>query len=235
MKELVSAGFTLVFPCNCERRELLICKVRSFGLGCTWYNKLCTLTNQNRAYVPYRHRYILYFFFQYWSTTHQSPRSSNSNSNYAVFSMAERTGDAGAEEFFTRDAGADQFTRLSFGSLDLSTQVPNTDTATPQKLRRTEPQRSADLARKRVRYAQRTGGQRLMHDAHKRRTSNMLVLYSYYTGCNPCLAWCYQIFCAVTRAAEIHSSILYCFSLHLCVDWTFTLSSWTISNTEICP
>ncbi|CAM9343030.1 unnamed protein product [Ascophyllum nodosum] len=40
----------------------------------------------------------------------------------------------------------------------------------PQRLRRTESQRSADLARKRARYAQRTEAQRL-HDAHKKRTS----------------------------------------------------------------
>ena len=54
---------------------------------------------------------------------------------------------------------------ISLSSLDLNTREPNTDTATPQRLRRTEPQRSADLARKRARYAQRTEGQRLMHDA----------------------------------------------------------------------
>ena len=59
-------------------------------------------------------------------------------------------------------------TRLPLGTLDLNARVPNTGTATPQRLiRRTEPQRSADLARERARYAQKTKGQRLMHDAHK--------------------------------------------------------------------
>ena len=61
-------------------------------------------------------------------------------------------------------------TRLPLGSLDLNTRVPNTGTVIPQRLRRTESQRSADLARKRARYAQRTEAQRL-HDAHKKRTS----------------------------------------------------------------
>ena len=61
-------------------------------------------------------------------------------------------------------------TRLPLISLDLNTRVPNTGTATPQRLRRTELQRSADLPRKRARYAQKTKGQRL-HDAHEIRTS----------------------------------------------------------------
>ena len=72
----------------------------------------------------------------------------------------------------------DSLTRLLLGSLDLNTQVLNTGIATTQSLRDIEPLRSADLARKGARYAQRTEGhQRLMHDAHKRRT----------TGYNP---WC---------------------------------------------
>ena len=38
--------------------------------------------------------------------------------------------------------------RLPLGSLELSTRVPNTGRTTPQSLRRTEPQRSVDLDRK---------------------------------------------------------------------------------------
>ena len=60
-------------------------------------------------------------------------------------------------------------TRLSLGFLDLNTRVPDTGTATPSRRRFTESQRSASLATKRARYAQRTEGQRL-HDAHERRT-----------------------------------------------------------------
>ena len=56
--------------------------------------------------------------------------------------------------------------RLPLGSLDVNTRVPNTGTATPPRRRLTESQRSADLARKRARYAQRTEEQRLMHDAY---------------------------------------------------------------------
>ena len=56
-------------------------------------------------------------------------------------------------------------TPLPLGFWDL-----NTDTVSPQGLRRTESQRSADMARKRARYAQRTEGQRL-HDAHQKRMS----------------------------------------------------------------
>ena len=94
--------------------------------------------------------------------------------------MAERTRDGEVEECNgfsplnvpTTNAS---LTRLPLGSLDLNPRVPNTGTATPQRLRRTEQQRSADLAKKRARYAQRTEGQRLMmHDAKKRRTSNVL-------------------------------------------------------------
>ena len=60
-------------------------------------------------------------------------------------------------------------TRLHLGSLDLNTRAPDTSTATPSRRRLTESQRSANLATKRARYAQKTEGQRL-HDAHERRT-----------------------------------------------------------------
>ena len=59
-------------------------------------------------------------------------------------------------------------TPLPLGSSDLNTRVPNTGTATSSRRRLTESQRSASLATKRARYAQRTEGQRL-HDAHERR------------------------------------------------------------------
>ena len=100
--------------------------------------------------------------------------------------MAERTRDGGVEEckgFSPLPTTNASLSRVPLGSLDSSTRVPNTGTATPQRLRRTEPQKSADLARKGAKYAQRTEGQRLMPDAHKIRTSNILL----YTGYNP---WC---------------------------------------------
>ena len=89
--------------------------------------------------------------------------------------MAERTRDGGVEECKGFSLPNDQTTsdssvRLPLGSWDLNTRVPNTGTATPERLRRTEFQRSADLARKRARYAQRTEVQRL-HDAQQKRTS----------------------------------------------------------------
>ena len=94
--------------------------------------------------------------------------------------MAERTRDGGVEEckgFSSLNVPTinASLTRLPFGSLDLNIRVPKNGIATPQRLRRIGPQRSADLARKRARYAQRTQGQRLMHDARKRRTSNILL------------------------------------------------------------
>ena len=141
------------------------------------YKKLCTLTNQNEAYVSLRHRYIRYFLDQYWSTTHQSPFLTLT-SNYAAFSMAERTRDGGVVEeckgFSSLNVPTTNtsLNRLPLGSLDLNTRAPNTGTATPQRLRRTEPQRSAGLAKKGARYTQRTEGQRLMHNAHKIITSN---------------------------------------------------------------
>ena len=54
-------------------------------------------------------------------------------------------------------------TRLPLGSLDLKTQVSNTGTATPQRIYKAHraTKRSAELARKRARYAQRTERQRL--------------------------------------------------------------------------
>ena len=85
-------------------------------------------------------------------------------------------------------------TRPPLGSLDLNTRVPNTGTATPQRLRRTEPQRSADLARKRARCAQRTEGQRL-HDAHKILTTSNILLY---TGYNP---WC-KLICLCRQPSQ---------------------------------
>ena len=89
--------------------------------------------------------------------------------------MAEWTGDGvGVEEckgFTPRNVPTTSAltTRLPLGSMDLNTRVPDTRTATPSRRRLTELQRSANLATKRVRYAQRTEGQRL-HDAHARRT-----------------------------------------------------------------
>ncbi|CAN0466181.1 unnamed protein product [Ascophyllum nodosum] len=60
-------------------------------------------------------------------------------------------------------------TRLPLGSLNSNTRVPDTGTATSSSRRLTKSQRSASLATKRARYAQRTEGQRL-HDAHEIRT-----------------------------------------------------------------
>ena len=68
--------------------------------------------------------------------------------------MTEQTRDGGVEEckgfsppnVHTISASS---TRLPLGSLDLNTRVPNTGTATPQRLRRTESQRSSGLAKKR--------------------------------------------------------------------------------------
>ena len=89
--------------------------------------------------------------------------------------MAERTrDDVGVEECIgftppnvpTTSAST---TRLPMSSMNLNTRVHDTDTATPSRTRLTESQRSAKLATKRVRYAQRIGGQRL-HDAYERRT-----------------------------------------------------------------
>ena len=84
-------------------------------------------------------------------TNHIAPLTLTSN--YAVFSMAESTRDRGVEECngfspFNVPTTNAPLTRLSLGSLDLNTRVPNTSTATPQRLRRTEPQNSADLAKK---------------------------------------------------------------------------------------
>ena len=86
--------------------------------------------------------------------------------------MAGRTRDGRVEEckcFSPHNAPTTSAssTLLPLGSFDLKTRVPNTGTATPPGIRLTEPQRSADLARKMARYAQRTEGHRLMHDAHK--------------------------------------------------------------------
>ena len=89
--------------------------------------------------------------------------------------MAERTGDdVGVEECksFTPlnvPTTSASTTCLPLGSLNLDTRVPDTGTATPSRRRLTESRRSANLATKRARYAQRTEGQRL-HDAHERRT-----------------------------------------------------------------
>ena len=89
--------------------------------------------------------------------------------------MAERTGDdVGVEDCKNSTTPnvpttSASTTRLPLDSLDLNTRVPDTGTATPSRRRLTESQRSADLAKKRAKYAQRTEGQRL-HDAHERRT-----------------------------------------------------------------
>ena len=86
--------------------------------------------------------------------------------------MAEWTRDGGVEEYkgFSPPnvpTTSVSSTRLSLTSLDLNTRVPNIGTATPTRIRRTGPQRSADLASRRARYAQRIG-QRL-YDAHEKR------------------------------------------------------------------
>ena len=73
-------------------------------------------------------------------------------------------------------------TRLFLDSLDLNARASNTGTATPQRLRHTEPQRSADLARKRAIGMPRE--QRLMmHDANERRPSNILLYTGYSSWC----------------------------------------------------
>ena len=139
------------------------------------------------AYVLFRGRYIRYFFDPSRHGVCSIPESLCSvllrylvvsqtliNSLFQPKAMTERTRDGGVEECKgfsppnvpTTSASS---TRLPLGSLDLNTRVPNTGTATPQRIRHTESQRPADLARKRVRYAQRTEGQRL-HNAHEKRT-----------------------------------------------------------------
>ena len=114
------------------------------------YQKQCTLTNQKCAVCS---------FSQCW---------------YSV-NKAGRTGDdVGVEECkgFTPPnvpTTSVSTTRLPLGSLDLNPRIPDTGTATPSRRRLTESQRSANLATKRARYAQRTEGQRL-HCAYGRRT-----------------------------------------------------------------
>ena len=115
------------------------------------------------SYVPIRGRYMRYFVSQTSVDSLLQPKA-----------IAERTRVGGVEECRgfsppnvpTTSASS---TRLPLGSLDLNTRVPNTGTATPSRIRRTESQSSADLAGKRARYVQRTEGQRL-HDAHEKRT-----------------------------------------------------------------
>ena len=78
--------------------------------------------------------------------------------------MARRTSDVGVEECKGFSPPNDHTTSASSTPLPLGSWDLNSDTVTPQRLRRTESQRSAGMARKRARYAQRTEGQRL-HDA----------------------------------------------------------------------
>ena len=115
-------------------------------------------------YVPFRNGRFRY------------PAVNNASTKYSP--MAERPGGhVGVEEcksftppnVLTTSAST---TRLPLGSLDLNTRVPDTGTATPSRRRLTESQRSANLATKRVRYAQTTEGQRL-HDAHERRNGEL--------------------------------------------------------------
>ena len=128
--------------------------------------------NFGTAHVLFRGRHIQYFFDVVSQTS--------VNSYLQPKAMAKRTRDGGVEEckgfsppnVQTTSASS---TRLPLGSLDLNTRVPNTSIATPQRPRRTESQRSADLARKRARCAQRTGKQRL-HIAQEKRTSGASFL-----------------------------------------------------------
>ena len=72
--------------------------------------------------------------------------------------MVWRTSDVGVEECKGFSPPNDHTTSASSTPLPLVSWDLNTGTVTPQGLRRTESQTSADMARKRARYAQRTEG-----------------------------------------------------------------------------
>ena len=142
--------------------ELPICMLQQFGLGCIQTSVHFDQSEMRRMFL-----FVVVVFGKY---------------QYRIFScqtsvpkMAERTRNyVGVEECkgFTPPnvpTTSASTTRLPLGSLNLNTRVPDTGTATPSSRRLTESQRSASLATKRARYAQRTEGQRL-HDAHERRT-----------------------------------------------------------------
>ena len=100
--------------------------------------------------------------------------------------MAELTRNSGVEEckgFSSLNVPTTKisYIRLPLGFLDSNPRVPNTGSAMPQRLRCREPQRSADLARKGARYAQRTKAQRL-HDVQKIRTSGGSLLQNLVAG-----------------------------------------------------
>ena len=134
------------------------------------YQKLCTLTNQNTisgllcilsAWTIFGTSPILYSVknllisarSMFYSGVHVF------GSSFNITAMARRTSDAGVEECKDFSPPNDHTTSASSTPLPLGSWNLNTGT------RPTESERSAGMARKRARYAQRTERQRL-HDAH---------------------------------------------------------------------
>ena len=131
-----------------------------FGLGCIKNCALWPIRMRRRMFV-----FVAVLFRNFVSRTSVPSVLQPKN-------MAERTRDDKVVEckgFLPPNVPTTSApsTRLHLGSLHLNTGAYNTGTATPPRRILTESQRSADLARKRARYAQRTKGQCLMHDAHK--------------------------------------------------------------------